>query len=299
MAHRRRPPRAVRSAGERKGECHRARVALSSRPVMQRVREAPPAPTEERLPSVEAMPPVPLEADTLLARMRVLNEPGVTPDEVDRFLAGLSAHGPPGEPPRVRADVMLDILEDPRLCRLTGTDGRRVGVAALEALLGLGYPYALEVTPEMLALARGPEAQPFRLPGHLRAGLGLAFINVLLPVGTHALEALDSHPSADALAGVTPGESPLDAGSHLPLLVLLILGPPMVSALAALLGFRPLQRVFNAVQWVLGLLGVFLGLNGHLGGLPVDSGDRILSLAVGVLTLVTALCLRPREEPEP
>ncbi|HEX8441354.1 MAG TPA: hypothetical protein VF697_40090, partial [Archangium sp.] len=208
---------------------------------MERVREAPPAPSEESVPSLEELPRVAPEASTLLEGMRGLREPGVTAEEVDAFLEGLSAPRPQGEPPRVRADVMLDILEDRRLCALTGTDGRRVGVVALEALLGLGYPYALEVTPEMLALARGSAATRERLPGHLRAGLGLAFINVLLPVGTHALEAFDSpHASARALVGVPPGEHPLDVGSNLPLLVPLLLGPPLLSALAAGLGFRPL-----------------------------------------------------------
>ncbi len=122
---------------------------------MERVREAPPSSAEESLPSLQEMPPVALEASTLLARMRLLREPGAAVEEVDAFLEDLSAPRPQGEPPRVRADVMLDLLEDARLCALTGTDGRRVGVVALEALLGLGYPYALELTPEMLALARG------------------------------------------------------------------------------------------------------------------------------------------------
>ncbi len=118
-------------------------------------------------------------------------------------------------------------------------------------------------------------------------------------MGTYALNTLDSHlPSADVLAGAPPGELPHLLEYNLPLLVPLLLGPPLLSALAAWLGSRPLQRVFNGLQWVLGLGGLFLGLNGHFGSLPVDAGDRILSLAMGVLTLVTALCLRPREEPE-
>jgi hypothetical protein len=263
---------------------------------MERVREAPPAPSEESVPSLEAMPPAALEASTLLARMRELREPGVTPAEVDAFLNGLSAPRPQGEPPRVRADVMLDILEDARLSARTGTDGRRVGVLALEALLELGYPYALEVTPEMLATARGSESQSAGFPGHLRAGLALAFINVLLPVGTHALDTLEAH--HPSIIAPPPEPSLFDMGSNLPLLSLLLLGPPLLSALAGGLGFRPLHRVFNGLQWLIGLLGLFLGLNGELVSLSVDAGDRILALAVGVLTLVSAICLRPREEPE-
>ena len=61
-------------------------------------------------------------------------------------------------PPRVRADVMLDILEDKRLCALTGSDGRRVGVMALEALLELGFPYALEHGAPPMQLVLGTEA---------------------------------------------------------------------------------------------------------------------------------------------
>jgi hypothetical protein len=191
---------------------------------------------------------------------------------------------------------MLDILEDERLCALTGTQGRRVGVVALETLLGLGYPYALEVTPDMLALARGSGAQAARLPRHLRLGLGLAFINVLLPVGNHALDSFVAH--HPSIVGALPNQFSLGVGSNLPMYVLFMLGPPLLSALAAWLGIRPLQRFFNGMQWVLGVLAVLLGINGHFGGIPVDPGDRILSLAVGVLTVVTAICLRPRDEPE-
>jgi hypothetical protein len=143
---------------------------------MERLREAPPP--DHALPALE------VESRPLLERLEGLREPGVTPKEVDAFLAGLSAPRPPSEPPRVRADLMLDLLGDERVCALTGSDGRRVGAVVLETLLGLGYPYALEVTPEMLAWARGPR----RTLRHLR--LGLAGGTLLLLLGLQLYDRL-------------------------------------------------------------------------------------------------------------
>ncbi|HYO71790.1 MAG TPA: hypothetical protein VEU33_37505, partial [Archangium sp.] len=145
---------------------------------MQRLQEAPPVSSgqeAEPLASLPVLEPVPVRE-----RLQMLRLSGASADEVDTFLAGLEAPYLPGESPRERADLMLDLLEEERLCELTGSNGRRVGLAALETLLRLGHPYAFDVTPEMLERARGP--QPLALSSRSLVGLGLTAVNVLLPV---------------------------------------------------------------------------------------------------------------------
>lgn len=258
---------------------------------MERVREAPPSFTEESTPSLQALPAPPQVASRLLLeQLEALRGPGVTPEEVEAFLEALATPRPAEEAPRLRADVMLDILDETHLCELTDGQGRRVGLAALEGLMALGYPYALEVTPEMLARARG--TPPLRLPRLMLLGLGLAGLNVLGHTGYRLFNALLEflgHPvlSLESLVG--------HAMSDLPLLAAGLLGPPVLSALAGWFKLRPVKSFFNTLQWLMGGLCVLGGWNG------ADLGRYLRPdtlLFTGVLMLLTVLCLTPKQEPE-
>jgi hypothetical protein len=253
---------------------------------MQRIREAPPV-HEESTPSLQDAPRLVREARPLLERLASLRAPGVTSEEIDTFLAGLKAPRPSDEPPRVRADLMLDVLEDEWLCGLTGGQGQRLGEVALEALLGLGYPYALEVTPEMLAQARG--SPPARFPLRPLLGLGLAGVNVLLPLGLEAglVEFAPSLLDDDIFFSLR---------SNLwPSISLALLGPPVASALAGWFELPALKRLSNALQWMVAGLTVW--------GASIWSRETpltgVLFMLTALLSLATVLCLTPPKEPEP
>jgi hypothetical protein len=85
------------------------------------------------------------------------------------------------------ADLLLHLLESGRLEGLADAEGRTCRGVAVETLVGLGYPYALEVRPEDLEYLR---AQARRTPqglfpkGSLAAGvLGAGFVGewLMLP----------------------------------------------------------------------------------------------------------------------
>jgi hypothetical protein len=97
----------------------------------------------------------------LLERARA---PGAARREVDALLRGLALPLPPGEDARARADLLHDLLEDRRVRAFTGSNGRRVAHAAVDALEALGYPYALEIPPELLAEARAARPAPAPAP---------------------------------------------------------------------------------------------------------------------------------------
>lgn len=253
---------------------------------MERVREASPSFTEEDPPALHALPaPRQVASRLLLERMEALRGPGVTPGEVETFLEALAAPRPVEESPRLRADVMLDILDETQLCELTDGQGRRVGLVALEGLMELGYPYALEVTPEMLARARGPR----RIPHHLRLGLGLAGGNFLLVLGQQLFDRLDSLESLY----VSPRLM-----EDLLVFATLILGPPLASALGEWFELRPLKFLANGAQWLLSLLLLFAAwkaTNSAYYGLD----EVLLFTLTSAMMMVTAFVLRHREEPEP
>ncbi|WP_375769046.1 hypothetical protein NR798_46505 [Archangium gephyra] len=260
---------------------------------MQRLQHAPPASTEEGAEPVASLPafePVPVRE-----RLELLRLSGVAPDEVDTFLAGLEAPSLPGESPRERADLLLELLEEERLCELTGSSGRRVGLAALETLLRLGYPYALDVTPEMLARARGPEPL---LSSRAFAGLGLTGLNVLVPVLLLHQEFLAY---VDALLddGISLGSDEVFSGParYLPLLVLALLTPPVLSALMAWKKSRLAQTLLTGVQAMVGLVLLLLALSEPAGDFWVYGVDRLVLALSGVLAWVIAFCLHPHEEP--
>jgi hypothetical protein len=76
------------------------------------------------------------------------------------------------------ADLLHELLESGRLAGLEDAEGRTCRAAATEALLRLGYPFALEVRPEDLEHLRGLDKDGRRFPwasvaagGTMAAGL--------------------------------------------------------------------------------------------------------------------------------
>lgn len=266
---------------------------------MERLQQVPPA-VHEGTESVPSLPAVESRPVPLCERMNLLRGPGVATEEVDAFLAGLDAPFLPGESPRERADLMLDVLEETRLCELTGGDGRRVGLAALETLLRLGHPYAFEVTPEMLARARGSEGEP--LSGRLLTGLGLLALNVLLPVVVLLQDFLTWLGLSDGFdgKGIPSDEAFSGPARNLPLIVLMLLGPPMLALLSRGSKHRGLPILATMPQVLVGLTCLYLAWMNQPEGFWMYSVERLVALVSGVLSLVIAFCLHPgSEEPDP
>lgn len=86
-------------------------------------------------------------------------DPGAGTTEVDLLLLGLSQPLGPREDARARADLLHRILDDARLGESRGSDGRRVDGAAAQALMAMGHPYALELSPEGLDALRAAERE--------------------------------------------------------------------------------------------------------------------------------------------
>jgi hypothetical protein len=105
-------------------------------------------------PAEDLAPPSLEAAPALRPLLEEVHAPGAGRDDVDALLRALA--GPPGaeESPRERANVLLEMLNDSRLLDVTGSDGRSLRAAALDALVALGYPYALEVPPDILTELR-------------------------------------------------------------------------------------------------------------------------------------------------
>jgi hypothetical protein len=84
-----------------------------------------------------------------------MSSPGVIQEEVDALFAAIARPPADDETPRARADFLLSLMELPEEARdRKGRDGRTVRAAAVEALMALGYPYALEVPPDVLEAVR-------------------------------------------------------------------------------------------------------------------------------------------------
>ncbi|MCY1018399.1 hypothetical protein [Pyxidicoccus sp. MSG2] len=90
-------------------------------------------------------------AQSLAELKDAMSSPGVIPAEVDALLAAMARPPADDETPRARADLLLSLMDLPEDARdRTGSNGKTVRAAAVEALLELGYPYALEVHPDVL-----------------------------------------------------------------------------------------------------------------------------------------------------
>lgn len=218
------------------------------------------------------------------ALLEVLHGPAVTKTDVDALFEALARPPAGDETPRARADLLLGLLEDARVRDFTGNDGRTVHTAAVEALVALGYPYALEVPPEALAQARaasGQSLEPERLPtsGLIAGGAAVlaqlvtAFpLLVLLFLGDG--ESYDYEPPHPGLALALLGVLVL------PVLVT-VLGRAWRASWAQLLG--TVLTVLTCLGW-LGISGLLLTSHGPLvGALGAGASAGLLGLTVYLL----------------
>lgn len=196
----------------------------------------------------EGLPP-------LASLIEEVRAPGAGRTEVDALLAGLSQPLPPEHSPRERADLLLSLIGDELIASYAGTNGRTVRGAAIQALMGLGYPYALEVPPEALE-ARSREEELIG-PGILstvngRAGFGLVTLAAVLQ-GAAAL-----------YLGLAMSE-PIVAVVALSLVLATTLLPAILAVVGQSVGSRGLKKL--GIRW----LKVSASLWGGIGILSVSS----------------------------
>lgn len=241
---------------------------------MERVRAVSPVTSEESAPP-EVIDFAPGAAPLCLReRVEVVASPGVTREDVESLFDGLSAPLAPGESTRERADQLLRLIQDEVLGELSSRDERQVRPAALEALVGLGFPYALEVPPEVLARMRASVPRALSLSS--RWGLGLAVVAPLLPLVYSPWWWWDRH--LDVL-GIVGGAMWL---------------PAALSALAERYRIRWLKDLCTgllAVESMGGLIPGSLWLT-----LEGPSWGAFTVLGVGVALMASAICLRHRPE---
>jgi hypothetical protein len=200
----------------------------------------------------------------------------VTLEEVEGLLAGLSGPLAEGESPRERADQLLRLLSDEALGEFSGKDGRLVRPAALEALLALGYPYALEVPPEVLE--RMHRLLPRALSRSSRWGVRLAAMSALVPAVVVVLTGRSNWRDADGLLILTG----------------MLFLPAALSAVAERYRLRWLKFLANGVLGFWGVFALFLFV--VMSGQPPR--DSYPCLVIGGSMLASAICLRHREELE-
>lgn len=113
-------------------------------------RSAPPSTGDET--SEGALAPIAAETFPPLALLlEEVRSPGRVPADVDALIVGLGRPPSADESLRERADLLLGLLDRSNAVGdHVGSGGMKVRHAAKEALLALGYPYAMELPPELL-----------------------------------------------------------------------------------------------------------------------------------------------------
>lgn len=206
-----------------------------------------------------------------------VRSPGVARAEVDALLRGLEMPLGPGESARERADLLHEILEDEQVREYTGSGGRKVGHVAVLQLVELGYPYALEVPPELFAQARaaGRGATSPERSSRSRTGTGL----VLLAGGLEVMPSL--------FLATNGGFDDMAAGLFWALLVSLTSFVP-----ALLADSEPVVRTRWLHYLMLLAMGLpalpWLAITALVVGLSVE-GDAAWAALLGVIPLGMAL----------
>ncbi len=237
----------------------------------------------------------PLPAPRSLAELRAdMCSPGVIPSEVDTLIREMARPVEGEAALRERADFLLSLMTLPGAAsQQTGSDGITVCTAAVETLLELGYPYALEVPPNLLERAREERGeqrrrqkkrQKQRQPGALPvAGIVVTLFGTVLQLLPHVLSALLAN-------------TPLSVWGVSPTLLLLgICLPPAMALLGALMRHRTLQglgavgMVLQGLVWL--LITLFMASRSSL-------GLWLLAWPTWYVMLGAAQLIRPSKRPE-
>ena len=212
-----------------------------------------------------------------------MSSPGVIQAEVDALFAAIARPPADGETPRARADFLLSLMDLPEEAReRKGSDGRTVRAAALEALMELGYPYALEVHPDVLEAVRG---DAFGGKDAARS------IPISKPAIAVTLLALISQVIMLVLIAMSRGRSYVGETFHL-ITLGLIVGPPLLAASGHALGMRGMQSMGARGMMLQGLVWLFiawLDSGTYQGYLP-------LVLIPWYLPLIAAVLMREKSE---
>ncbi len=222
---------------------------------------------------------------SLTALLEAARSPGVLKEEVDALVRGLALPLAEGETPRARADFLLSLIASPDMYDLEDSEGRSVRSAAVQALLDLGYPYALELPPEAL-----DASLPSRwdLTGREVPKAGLIAAGIAL-----ALQSIEGLPGILML--LFSGEE-VNAGFGLFALAKL-LGPTLAAVLGGWGRIRWLQRlgvVTMALTAVLRLMSV-MGWFGNFNPWGPGLVQMLIWLTEGGGLLLGALLLRHPE----
>ncbi len=241
---------------------------------MQRSRTGPPTTSS----SETGVASLPQELPALEVLIQQARAPDAARAEVDELIAGLAQPLPPEHSPRERADLLLALIEDKHLGDFTGSRGQTVRSAAVQALMGLGYPYALEVPPDALEPRSGREDRAHQgTPGRVFAGgAGWGGFSIVMLLGL-----LQLIPTLM----ITRGFSRSDNWIQL-VAVLIIAGTSFLPASLVALG-----HAFNS-RFLRGLGGVWLVLAGLVWLFPglfvlYNSAAGLIPIAVGVLYFVS------------
>ncbi len=244
--------------------------ALRSAPSSSATDEAP-ADVPEPI-AAEAFPPLTL----LLEEVR---SPGMVRADIDALIVGLGRPPAPDEPLRERADLLLGLLDRSNpVGDYASSGGMKVRHAAKEALLALGYPYAMELPPDLLETER----EGGRKPGLSGGNITLAVVSLLYQSGgLVALWFLLDYFRMPAAAEVLLG-----AGAGL-----------VLATVCALMGHhsrsRDMQSVGSALLWVATVGWILLALPA-----AVFTSGMALLFVPWHLAMWTAIALRPEDDPE-
>ncbi|MFP2899500.1 hypothetical protein [Corallococcus sp. 4LFB] len=125
------------------------------------LRSAPPPSTVDEAPTDLPAPVAAESYPPLTFLLEEVRSPGLVRADIDALIVGLGRPPAPDEPLRERADLLLELLDrNSAEGDYTGSGGMKVRHAAKEALLALGYPYALELPPELLETKRANGKEP-------------------------------------------------------------------------------------------------------------------------------------------
>lgn len=220
----------------------------------------------------ETISPLPAQASLpeLLAAVR---SPGVVKEEVDALIRGLTSPLAEGEAPRSRADLLLSVMESSDVRDLVGSEGNTLCAVAAKALIAMGYPYALEIPPEVLGEMErtGKEAQERKIPVAGLIATGVAFIGLLEKAWALAPQIL-SWEFDSSVGGL--------------IVLAIMLGPIVASVSGAWYRIRWLQRsglLGMALMGSLWLAKFYEGYALHGGDLAWTKGWRLPVIGIGLL----------------